>query len=100
MPTPGGSNVPRANTTSTSAHGAADADGMPIAGLSSAEVVKTAAPNKRLIILISIPPPYLVPDPGAGRQCPLRRRRHLLPGSAAAQTMGSPHVTDTTSTGA
>ena len=50
---PGGSNVPRANTTSTSEQGAADADGVPIAGLKSGEVSITAAPNKRLIILIS-----------------------------------------------
>jgi hypothetical protein len=38
--------VPRANTTSTSEQGSADAEGIPIGAMSSAEVVTTAAPMK------------------------------------------------------
>src|SRR5262249_36173064 len=53
VPIPGGSKVPRRNTTSTSGHGAADAEGAPVAGLSITEVVTTAAPSKRLMTLIS-----------------------------------------------
>jgi hypothetical protein len=39
---------------------------MPIAGPNSTEAVTTAAPNKRLITLISTPPPFLIPDPALG----------------------------------
>src|SRR5271156_4498131 len=47
-PTPGGSLVPRANVTSTSGQGAADADAMRIGALSgAAQVVTNAAPSKR-----------------------------------------------------
>src|SRR6202011_240402 len=47
-PTPGGSPVPRANTTSTSGHGSAEADGTG-ATVRTAHVVTTAAPRTRAI---------------------------------------------------
>src|SRR5580693_2746124 len=48
LPTPGGSPVPRANTTSTSGHGSAAAEGMSVGPLASANVIATATPRTRV----------------------------------------------------
>jgi len=48
-PTPGGSVVPRANTTSTSGHPAASETGTPTGELARAENAATAAPIEQTI---------------------------------------------------
>src|SRR6478736_9987786 len=44
-PTPGGSKVPRANTSSTSGHGSADAEGIERTGLNRAEATTPETAN-------------------------------------------------------
>jgi hypothetical protein len=51
-PTPAGSVVPRANTISTSEHGAAVAVGMPSNAIGDAHAIAATAPRTRAVIIV------------------------------------------------